>query len=260
MTPFAIGTIYNRNGNLHLLQSQNKEADSFYSKAIEQFDLISSDIEKAKTHNNLGILYGREGDYEKAKHYTISSNKLFKKMNQEQYYLINSGNVVKYYNDNYEYDKSIKLIDVIEAKFIELNLLVELGQIYSHRAYIELKKGNYAKSKEFYQKSKEQSQSHNKNENIFYAEVALARIAAYQNDLIKAREYFEKAKIAVKECDTEITKTEMIFLEAELYEHEGNIEKTKEKYDEALKIFLEIDILGRQDILIKYGKFLSKIG
>ena len=76
-----MGRANNSLGYLHLLLGNYRDAEFYFDKAFELFNLINDKIGASKVSGNLGLLYFRKAEYTQAESHFINSLKHSKTRN-----------------------------------------------------------------------------------------------------------------------------------------------------------------------------------
>ncbi len=149
----VIAVIFIEVGNLYSSKGQFNKALDHYQRALDILEKTGNLGDIARSYNNIGDVYLQQEDFEKAVEYFRQSERYARKVgniNMAYWALFNTADAYAHLG---ELDKAMDLCKTAEGGLKDQNDKVGLGYTYMVYGIIHSKKGDQAKSKDYFDKS-----------------------------------------------------------------------------------------------------------
>ncbi|MEW7289199.1 tetratricopeptide repeat protein [Aquimarina sp. 2304DJ70-9] len=179
-------------GNLYLTIENYKESEKYLFRALEMSKLIKSENSIMMINNNLGILFSRRGDLDKAlQHYdrALEKAKELSHKNQMISLYINTADIYlqkkDYKNGESYYGEAMKLSTEVGNFVAETQIKIALGQVYTFR-------GDFSQATKYLEEGLKQAITIEANDLASKAYYNLSEIYEQQGNFEKALKIKEK--------------------------------------------------------------------
>ncbi|MBU7027350.1 MAG: tetratricopeptide repeat protein, partial [Theionarchaea archaeon] len=209
---------------------------------------------KSTAYHNIGVIYQRRGEFEKALEYFDKSLEIKKKINDERGIAEVYHNIGMILRDRGEYEKALEYFDKNLKTFKEINDSRNIGRTYHQLGMIYQHKEEYKKAREYFDKSLEIFKEINDEGNTAAAYHHIGIIYQHKGDYKKAREYFDRNLKTFKVLHD-------VRGEAITYHQLGIIHQYEREYEKALKYFKRsLEIKERIDDKEAIGNTYGQLG
>ncbi len=238
------GTSLNNIGYLFSIFGDYKKALEYYMESLKIRIEIGDKDGQGTSLWNIGVIYRNMGDYQKALEYFIESLKIREEVNDINGQVDNLCNIGKIYiNVAYLQDSELK------TRFVSENFLLDV------RNQVDLKYALLNKAREYITKSEDIAKKRGLQRlfpiiYLIFSELLLAECNILDNKtevkkikLSKALNYVEKSLSLSEELHLEKTKAQAFLIQARIETLLGNLEKAEEKFNVAISILEQKEIL-----------------
>ncbi|MBI3365664.1 MAG: tetratricopeptide repeat protein, partial [Ignavibacteriae bacterium] len=189
-------------GNMGLVywdQYDYKRALEHYNRALKIDEEIGDQSQQGNTLNNIGLLYSNQGDYQNALSFYDRSLKISQALGDhksEGQTLNNIGNIYEDYGD---YPTALEYYTKA-AKIVEgLNDRVDLATALNNMGLVHTEIGQFSQALTFLSRSLKINREIGAKENEGITLQSLGKYYLLQNDVSRAREFFEQAGMIASE-------------------------------------------------------------
>lgn len=252
---YSLGVNY-----LNKLLDGNLKNDSivmaYYTRALEISEDNNFKYVYAETINDIGIIYGYRGDYEKKLEYFQKSISISEKYNFLDLIVITSGNISNIYYQKLEYSKALDYLLIALKYSKKSGNVLDIISTYNRLARFYEDRSDNKKALDYYFKSLEASKKIDNKKWMAEIFMNIGVLYAKNSNFNKALKYFNKAfninETEVRNNDLKISTLNNI---ANIYFQKNDYSKALEYYQIALDFTREIENLNQEmDCLGGIGK------
>jgi tetratricopeptide (TPR) repeat protein len=231
-------------------------AISLSQRALEMIAKSSKEEEAALT-GNLGLIYGRRGELDKAEEMNLKSLEIEKKLGRQEGMARQLGNLGAIHLKRGELDKAEEMhrksLDIAE----KLGLQEIMASDYGNLGLIYIRRGELDKAEEMYLKSLEISEPCGMMELTANQHGNLGLVYMYKGELDKAEQMFMKILKIHKDLGHKEGMANDYINLGSVYRQKGDIGKAREYGEKALGLYEKI---GMPHMVEKWQGWLDGIG
>ena len=229
------GRVYNALGLLLMLKGHYFEAQNYLKKAAEFSEQVIDYQGIAKAYGNLGNLYFRQGEYEKAKDYYTQSIGISRENNLRSNAQIVSHLGLTYMNQG-NYTEGVRCQEE-ELKICELqNDSVGMSNIYVNLGIVWSEKGDYENALDCLEKGLILSQKLGNKQLTSIAMGCVGNVWLQKGDFEKAQSYFEQDLKMAEEMGDKQGIAIACELIAKLHSVKGEFEEAIDYFEQSLTL------------------------
>ncbi len=196
--------------------------------------------EEAMLFGNLGVVYRRQGNLNKAEEMYLKSLRISEELGNLELTTNQYGNIAVLYYTRGDLDKAEKMLLKSLEIAKELGLLEFVATCYGNLGTVYMERGNLDKAEEMYLKALATNEELGRLEGIANNYGNLGLLYTDQEDLDKAEEMYLKSLKISEECGLlELTANQYTNL-GTLYGKRGEVGKAREYWEKARDLFVKI--------------------
>ena len=241
----ALSFAYNNIGLLYKKKANYEKALEFLEKSMNIGKEIGDKSRISNSYSSIGLVYYNQSKYEKAIDYHEKCLEIKKEIGDKRGTSNSSNNLGITYYQQGNYEKALEYYEISLEIYKETGDKSGMAASYNNIGNIYLDQGNYDKALEFHEKSLVIRKDIGDKSGMAASYNNIGNIYNSESNYDKALEYFEKCLEIKKEIGIKIEI-------ASTYNNIGNIYNSESNYDKALEYF-EKGLVIRKDIGDKSG-------
>ncbi len=237
-------------------------AKYYYDIAIKQLKKSDSRVAKstlAATYTNLGNLYLKKGDYEKAVEIYLLAEKLLEENKEKTAQLVNLNNIAGCFKEMGQYDKALKYYEDALGLARETDNLQYAGAINLGIGQVYMKRNNIDRAIEYFEEGIKWLEKTGFKKLLGEAYQNLAEAYLNKGDYEKAQKYSDKALSNVNEIGDDFTKVSILITSSALSRKRKRYRRALQKINEGLAIARKNNYLHLEEKCLKEKITLLKL-
>lgn len=212
-----------------------KKAVDLRDDILDQNGSFKDRYELFRSYNNLGAIYRREGDIEKAEKQFTKALKLNRKIKNKMFETLALNNLAVLRAERGELKKAEKAIDKV-MEIVE-DIKYQQGHYLSEntKASIYLERGEMVKSVEHYKKALEVTEKMDFKFGMIDAYTKLSRVFIFKGNIDKARSYSTKAHELASEIQHNQSLVKALCVKGKIERLEGDVKEAIKTHKEAIE-------------------------
>ncbi len=224
-------------GILYYRKGEWDRAIEYYEKSMEIFEDLGDQHGLAKAYNNLGLVYAYKGEWDRAIEYHEKDVKISKALGDQHGLASTYGNLGAVYVRKGEWDRAIEYYEKSMEIFEDLEDRHGLGATYISLGLVCADKGEWDRAIEYYEKSMEISEALGDQQRLASTYGNLGAVYVRKGEWDRAIEYYEKSMEIFEDLEDRHGLAQTYGNLGLVYADKGEWDRAIEYYEKSMEIF-----------------------